>query len=396
MQSAMTPLGVEEVALEYASGLALAEPIPAPRSLPSFSNSALDGYAVRAEDVSQAPVDLEVIEEIAAGSIPTTKLGPGQAMRIMTGAPLPAGADAVIGIEDTSVVAGRSRIGKAVPAGNAVRPAGEDIQAGAVVFEAGTRLTPVRVGVLAALGISAPRVFRRPRVAVLSTGAELATGGKAQPGQILDSNRPMLLAALRELDVVPIDLGLVGDDASQLASRLQQAAASTDVIITSGGVSVGDHDLTRKVVAELGSIELWQVAMQPGRPFAFGRVGAVPFFGLPGNPVSALVGFEQLVRPGLLAMLGSRFRFRPRVGGRLTHAVTGNPEKTVFVRVTTELREPTWWATPIEGQGSHMLVQASRADAFAVLPPGTGAIAAGNEVSLEMSGWPEARVGLDV
>lgn len=392
----MAPLGVEEVGLEFASGLALAEDIRAPWSLPSFSNAALDGYALRAEDISAPPVDLEVIEEIAAGSVPKTKVGPGQAMRIMTGAPLPAGADTVIGVEDTNAVAGRARIGKTARVGNAVRLAGEDIQAGTVVFETGIRLTPVRIGVLAALGVSTPLVFRRPRVAVFSTGAELATAGEPQPGQILDSNRPMLLAALRELDVFPIDLGVVSDDAAQLATRLQQAAAMADVIITSGGVSVGDHDLTRKVVAELGSIELWRLAMRPGRPFAFGRVGAVPFFGLPGNPVSALVGFEQLARPGLLAMLGARFRFRPRIPAKLTHAITGDPDKTVFVPVTTELRQQTWWATPSAGQRSHMLVHAARADAFAVLPPGTGAIAAGNAVTVEMSSWPEARIGPDV
>jgi molybdopterin molybdotransferase len=280
-----------------------------------------------------------------------------------------------------------------VPVGEGVRAAGSDLPAGAGVFRAGERLTPGHLGVLASLGVARPRVRRRPLVAVLSTGDEVAPPETAElaPGVIRDANRPLLAGLLAELGAEVLDLGIVGDDAAELADALAGAAADADAVITSGGVSVGDYDLVKQVLATLGGVQFWRVAMQPGKPFAFGALGHAPFFGLPGNPVSVMVAFEQLVRPALLRRMGARALFRPRVPGRLTTAVRTDPERTVFLRVSTTCREGRWEAAPSGAQGSHVLSALARADAFAVVPAGVGDLAAGAEVELEMFRWPEAR-----
>ncbi len=392
--AAMFPLREAEVPLGEALGLCLAEDVTAPHPVPPFANSSLDGFAVRSADTAGAPCELEVLEDVAAGRLPTRPLRPGTAARIMTGAPLPEGADAVVMVERTSTAGpGRVRVEASVPPGEGVRAAGSDLPAGGLVFSAGERLTPGHLGVLASIGVARPRVRRRPRVAVLSTGDEVAPPDTEElpPGVIRDANGPLLAGLLAELGAEILDLGIVGDDAAQLADALASAAADTDAVVTSGGVSVGDYDLVKQVLATLGGVQFWRVAMQPGKPFAFGALGAAPFFGLPGNPVSVMVSFEQLVRPALLQRMGARALFRPRVPGRLVAAVRTDPERTVFLRVNASFREGRWEAAPSGGQGSHMLSALARADAFAVVPAGVGDLAAGAEVELEMFRWPEAR-----
>jgi molybdopterin molybdotransferase len=392
--AAMTPLREAEVPLGEALGLCLTEDVVARHPVPPFANSSFDGFAVRAADTAGAPCELGILEDVPAGRLPALALRPGAAVRIMTGAPLPEGADAVVMVERTSVAgSGRVRVEAPVPVGEGVRAAGSDLPAGAGVFRAGERLTPGHLGVLASLGVARPRVRRRPLVAVLSTGDEVAPPETAElaPGVIRDANRPLLAGLLAELGAEVLDLGIVGDDAAELADALAGAAADADAVITSGGVSVGDYDLVKQVLATLGGVQFWRVAMQPGKPFAFGALGHAPFFGLPGNPVSVMVAFEQLVRPALLRRMGARALFRPRVPGRLTTAVRTDPERTVFLRVSTTCREGRWEAAPSGAQGSHVLSALARADAFAVVPAGVGDLAAGAEVELEMFRWPEAR-----
>jgi molybdopterin molybdotransferase len=261
------------------------------------------------------------------------------------------------------------------------------------VISTGVRLTPAHIGVLANLGIAQVAVHRRPRVALASTGDELVPvdGPALGPGQIRDSNRPMLAAMLIELGVQVIDLGRIPDDAAALRSAIARGVEQADVIVTSGGVSMGEYDLVKQVLGELGNIEFWQVAMQPAKPFAFGKIGGKPLFGLPGNPVSSFVAFEQFVRPGLLKMMGARSLFRPRVQGRTRVKLTTDPEKTVFVRVRTSNEGEVRWSEPSGGQSSNVLSAVVAGDAFAVVPEGVGEVEAGEAVMLEMFRWPEER-----
>ena len=395
---AMAPLPAAEVPLAEALGLVLADPVAAGGDLPPFANSAVDGFAVRAADTAGAPVDLEILEDVPAGSVPTTPVRPGTATRIMTGAPMPAGADAVVMVEETTSAGDRVTIGVTVAPGTSVRAAGSDVAAGRRVFDAGTRLGPAHLGLLAALGITSPRVWRRARVAILSTGDEVLPPETADlpPGSIRDANRPLLAALAAEAGAEVVDYGIVPDDAGLLRAKLAGAAADCDAILTSGGVSMGDYDLVKQVLAEAGTIEFWRVAMQPAKPFAFGLLEGTPLFGLPGNPVSATVAFEQFVRPALLHRMGSPALFRPRVDGVLDEAVSTDPEKDVFLRVSARYRDGRWHAGLSGGQSSHVLAALAAADAFAVVPVGVGELAAGDRVALEMFRWPESRTAEEV
>lgn len=394
MLAAVPALPVVSVGLFEASGLALARPVIAGHDVPPFANSAMDGYAVRAEDVQGAPVVLEVIEDLPAGYVASLVVRTGTATKIMTGAPMPAGADAVVPVEDAEQRDATVSIRSAVVSGANVRAAGGDVAIGTKIFEAGQRLGAAQLGVLASVGVSTPAVRRRPRVAILSTGDEVVDPAvvELQPGQIRDSNRVVLNSLLQEFGADVLDLGIVPDDAALLRATLDKASDQSDVIVTSGGVSMGEYDLVKTVLRDLGEIDFWQVAMQPGKPFAFGLLNGVPFFGLPGNPVSVMVAFEQLARPALLHMMGATNLFRPRVQGRLLQAVETNPDRAVFLRVKATLDERGRWVAGLSGgQLSNMLSGVASANAFAVSPVGTGAIAAGDEVDLEMFTWPEAR-----
>jgi molybdopterin molybdotransferase len=389
---AMTPLPIEEVDLDAALGLVIAAPVVAPHDVPPFANSGMDGYAVRSSDVATVPTTLDVVGDLAAGFVPTVEVGSGQAIRIMTGAPMPAGADAVVVVEETESADDRVRVLATARPGDHVRLAGGDVTAGSTVFEPGVRVTASHLGVLASLGVTRPVVRRRPTVAVLSTGTEVVPADTKvlRPGSIRDANRPLLAAMLRELASV-VDLGIIPDDARLLRSALAEAASSADAVVTSGGVSMGEHDLVKQVLTDLGSVEFWKVAIQPAKPFAFGFLGGTPLFGLPGNPVSVSIACEQFVRPALLRRMGASRLFRPRSMASLSEAVSTNPERTVFVRVAAMPRHGEWVVTPLRRQASNMLSGMANADALAVIPVGTGDLAAGSLVEVEWFRSPETR-----
>jgi molybdopterin molybdotransferase len=295
-------------------------------------------------------------------------------------------------VEDTQTVDGRVRILHPAPAGTSVRRAGGDVEAGTTLFNAGTRLTAVHLAMLATIGVAAPPVRRRPRVAVASTGDELRPPeSELAPGQIRDSNRPLLIGLLGELGAEVVDLGIISDDPERLSETLGLGARSADVVVTSGGVSMGDYDLVKGLLSRRGGIEFWQVAMQPAKPFAFGTFEDKPFFGLPGNPVSVMVAFEQFLRPGLLRMMGSTRLLRPRITGRTRVDLSTDPAKTVFLRVRTSMVGPVRWAEPSGGQASNVLSAVAAGDAFAVVEQGVAEVAAGEPVTLEMFRWPEER-----
>ena len=390
---AVTRLPAVEVPLVETAALVLAADVHAPHDIPPFANSAMDGYAVRAADLADLPAHLEVLEDVAAGSVPTKEVGPGQAIKIMTGAPMPGGADTVVQVEHTDGGSDRVAINVATETGTAVRSAGSDLEAGSLVLGAGIRLRPVHLATLASVGQAHPYVYRRPRVAVFSTGNELQPYETAElaPGQIRDTNRLLIRESLGDLGAEVLDLGIIGDDADQLRATLTEAAATADAVATSGGVSMGEYDLVKTVLSEVGGVEFWQVAMQPAKPFAFGSIDGTPFFGLPGNPVSAFVAYEQFLRPALLHMMGSPAVFRPRIEGILEEPVDTNPEKTVFLRVQIYWQDGDAHARLSGGQGSHVLSALASADALAVVPAGVGAIDAGSPVTLEMFRWPEER-----
>ena len=392
--SAMRRLSAIDVPLDQAQGLVLASDVIAPHPVPTFANSAMDGYAVRVADVADPPVVLEISEDVPAGRVASGPVRPGAVIKIMTGAPIPVGAEAVVKVEDTEPIpGGRVRIMSSVAMGTAVRPAGGDLTEGQLVMPAGVRLGPVHLGVLATIGVSAPKVRRRARVAVLSTGDELfpADSPSLPPGGIRDSNRPLLKGLLSEVGVEIIDMGIIPDQEDQLRSALMEASSEADVTVTSGGVSMGEYDLVKQVLSTLGDVELWKVAMQPAKPFAFGHIAGTPLFGLPGNPVSALVAFEQFVRPSLLKMMGARALYRPRVPAVAGHLLRTNPQKTVFVRVVVGMENGRLVARSSGGQASNVLSAAAAADGMAVVPRGVDVIAEGESVAVELLRSPESR-----
>ncbi|MCP3975867.1 MAG: molybdopterin molybdotransferase MoeA [bacterium] len=390
---AVETLPVQSATLREARGLVLAEDVVASHDVPPFANSAMDGYAVRAEDVVAAPTSLRVLEDIPAGSVPTRSVQPATAIKIMTGAPLPAGADAVVKVEDTDAGSAIVEIREAAPVGTAVRLAGGDIAAGTTVLTAGTRLGAAHLGVLASVGVAFPKVTRRPTVAIMSTGDEVVPPETEvlELGKIRDTNRPTLQAALEDFGAVVVDYGIVPDDAEALNRTLGQASRNADVVVTSGGVSMGEYDLVKQELAALGTVEFWKVAMQPAKPFAFGSLGGTPLFGLPGNPVSVFVAFEQFLRPALLHMMGSTALFRSRVIGVADEDFATDPAKSVFVRAAVARDGDRLLVTKSGGQQSNVLTALALADAFAVVPVGVGTISAGDTVELELFRAPETR-----
>jgi molybdopterin molybdotransferase len=391
-------LGTERVGIEEALDRVLVEPAVASGSIPPFPNSAMDGFAVRASDIASTPVVLPVNEDVPAGTVPTMAVEHGTATRIMTGAPMPDGADCVVPVEDTDSGAGASvTIVSGVPSGTHVRPAGGDIAVGEVVVEAGTRLSARHLGSLASIGVT-PVVFRQPVVVLMSTGDEVVeyTTEELGPGKIRDTNRAVLRGVLDDLHIPYLDMGIIGDDVDQLREAYLHAAEVGDAVVSTGGVSMGDFDFVKQILRESGSVDFWKVAMQPGKPFAFGHVNGVPLFGLPGNPVSTFVSFEQFVRPALLAMMGATKLFRPWIHGVMGEDVSTNDEKDVFVRVMLAPdSDGSFVALKAGGQGSNILSALANSDAFAVVPVGVGSLSAGDAVKLEMFTWDENR-GLDV
>ena len=384
--SRIQPLGRTRVPIVEALGRVLAEDVRSPRDIPPWPNSAMDGYAVRAQDVAQAskerPATLRVVEEVRAGFEAKRALGPGEAIRIMTGAPIPRGADAVVLVEETEK-AGRDevRIFLAVPPGEAVRAAGEDVREGATVFSAGVRLNAAAVGMLANLGRPTVHVYQKPRVAILSTGDELLDLGETpKAGQIFNSNSYALAAQVIEAGGEPVPLGIARDNAEDLERHLREGL-SADLVVTSGGVSVGDFDLVKGILGGLGSeMHFWRVRMKPGKPMAFGTLQGKPVFGLPGNPVSTMVSFELFVRPSLLKMQGWSRLFRSRVEARLLHPMRKSPERRHYVRSVAARREEEWTVQAVEAQGSNILHSMVRANALVVFPEFETKLEAGAKV----------------
>ncbi|MDX6425522.1 MAG: molybdopterin molybdotransferase [Gaiellaceae bacterium] len=369
------PLAAEGVPVARAAGRVVAEPAVAVTDLPPFDSSAMDGYAVRAEDT---PGTLTVVGHSAAGKPEARTLGAGEAIVISTGAVVPAGADAVVPVERTS---GNVEV-EAVGPGDNIRPRGGDAHAGDVVVERGDVLRPSQLGALAAAGVATVRCARRPRVAVLATGSELRTPGEPlAPGEIYESNTVLLAAQLESAGADVTVHGAVSDDEGATRAALERALES-DVLVTSGGVSVGPHDLVRGALAELGAEEIfWRVAVKPGKPIAFAVHGETLVFGLPGNPVSSLVGFELFVRPALLALQGAREPGPAYLPGRLGTTVRRIEHRDELVRARMRIEGGAVVLDPLTGQESHMIVRSSAASALVLVPRGTGAVAAGAQVS---------------
>ncbi len=376
--SALSPIALP---LDEALGCVAFEEMVAREAVPGFSNSAMDGYALRSVDTAEATVRLRVVGSILTGEVPDVHLEQGQAVRIMTGAPIPDGADCVCKLEEVSVdSAGRVvQIDRVVSIGENVRHPGEDVAAGQVLLTPGSELGPVLVGLLASQGCTAVMVHPRPRVGVLSTGNELVdVSGPLEAGKIRDTNRPMLLATLRRAGFSSVDLGSVGDDATSIGEALRRGILECDAVISTGGVSVGDADFFKTALAELCGEEArsMQVAIRPGRPFAFGVAGPrkTPVFGLAGNPVATLVGFELLVRPALRLLAGHRILERPTLDAVLDAPLPRRRDgKLHLVYVTATFRDDgRLHARSVVHQRSHMLSAIANGNAIAMVEDGDG------------------------
>ena len=372
------PLPGERVPVEAAAGRVLSEDARAAVDLPPFASSAMDGFALRAED---APAKLSVAGAIAAGSPATRPLSPGEAMAIATGGAVPDGADAVVPIEDVVAQDNNIDVSSAIAHGAHVRPRGGDVRAGDVVVEAGTRLGPSQIGALAAAGVAEVSCGAPPSAAVLSTGTELRPPGSSLgAGQIYEANSFLLAAALASAGADVERLPVAEDDDSAHREALAHALEA-DLVVTSGGVSVGPHDLVRRIAAELGVEEVfWGVAVKPGKPVSFGVRGRTLVFGLPGNPVSTLAGFELFVRPAVLALQGAAEPGPQFLPGRLAGLVRRNAVRDQLVRARSRAEGDEVVLEPVTGQESHMIVRAAAADALVHVPRGEGEVPAGSPI----------------
>ncbi|MFE1767916.1 molybdotransferase-like divisome protein Glp [Streptomyces angustmyceticus] len=419
----IAPLEPIELQILEAQGCVLVEDITVPVSLPPFDNSSMDGYAVRAADVADAtdsaPAVLTVIGDVAAGSGELPEIGPGRAARIMTGAPLPPGAEAVVPVEWTDGgtgggpaatmrahsaapedAAGEVRVHRPAAAGAHIRARGSDVTEGEPALRAGTVLGPSQIGLLAAIGRGTVTVRPRPRVVVMSTGSELVPPGEALgPGQIHDSNSYQLTAAARAAGAIPYRVGAVADDAETLRSTLEDQLIRADILVTSGGVSVGAYDVVKETLTALSAtepdgstlagaaVEFRTLAMQPGKPQGFGLIGPdrTPLLALPGNPVSSYVSFELFVRPAIRALMGLPDVHRPATPARCTEAIASSPRgKRQFLRGSYDAEAGT--VTPVGGAGSHLIKAMAHANALIVVPEETTEVAAGAEVDLVLLG----------
>jgi molybdopterin molybdotransferase len=417
--SNFAPLPAVEVSLPDSLGLVLAEDIRSDLDLPPFDNSAMDGYAVRAFDTSSAtqdaPASLRVTGYIPAGAAPGPDdvVRPGTAIRIMTGAPVPPGADAVVRFEDTSE--GRAlnaprlqpTAARATPAtigadvlifvpvkpGDSVRPSGEDVRQDDLVLSAGTPIRPAEIGVLAAVGKATVRVHRQPIVAVLGTGDELVdVSERPGPGQIRNSNNYAVAAQVTSWGAVAHNLGVARDNAEHLATKLREALAlQPDLLITSAGVSVGDYDIVKDVLMSMGSLSMWQVRMRPGKPLAFGHLGEarVPFLGLPGNPVSSMVNMELFGRPAIMKMLGKPRLQRPIITARAAQPLENSSGREHYIRGIVTKEDGEYTARTTGSQGSNLLTSMSRANALLIIDENTRLVRAGEDVRVLMLDWSE-------
>jgi molybdopterin molybdotransferase len=384
--SRIEPLPPLELPLTEAYGCVAAEDIRSRVDLPEFASSGMDGFAVRASDVAAAlpasPVELKVVGRAAIGHRPDVTVGMGEAVAIATGAPIPAGADSVVPVENTaSPDDDRVRVLEAVTQGRHVRPRAEDIREGDLLVSAGKRLGAPELGLLANAGIPHPLVHPRPRVIVLSTGDELIPPSETPTfGQVRDANAYTLFGALRDAGAIPVLAGIVHDDPDSLKETILSFEIQADAFVSSGGVSVGERDVVKAAFLRRGDVEFFRVAMQPGMPQGFGMIEGKPFFGLPGNPVSVFVSFEVFVRPAILKMMGRPSASRPELTATLTETVSGPQGKTQFARVHVHRGDEGWLATPTGGRGSNLISTVSRANGLAVVPAGTAVVEAGSSV----------------
>lgn len=383
-------LGVETVRLECSLGRVLARDILANRDLPPYDVSAMDGFAVRSADLANAPVILEIVEDIKAGDMPSMTVQSGRCARIMTGAPVPVGADAVIRVEDTREVSAASvEIAKAVKSGNDIRPQGENMKEGEVVLTAGTEITPGVIGVLATVKAAQIQVYRRPTVAILSTGNELeGMHEEINLRKIPNSNSYALMAQVQALGIEPVLLGIARDDPDELEEHLLRGL-EYDVLLVSGGTSVGVHDYVRPTIEKLGvRMRFWRVAVRPGHPLAFGVLAGIKrstaVFGLPGNPVSSMVCFEEFVLPALRSMMGNSRMYRRTVTARLAHPVKFRPGRTEFIRVNLTHDEAGYIASSTGTQSSGVLLSMAKADGLLVVPSDSTGLSAGEQVTVQL------------
>jgi molybdopterin molybdotransferase len=399
--AAFSPLETESVHLAKSAGRVLAAELVSSLDLPLFANSSMDGFAVCAADVAPAnpqyPVTLRVVADVPAGQVSPTGIGAGEAVRIMTGAPLPAGADAVVPVEDTDHyqdarqpgvdAPGLVRIRRSVQAGDYVRPQGQDVRSGEVIMDRGVRLRPQDVGFLAMLGVAQVPVFRRPRVALISTGDELLpVEVPLQPGKIHDSNAYTLAALVEREGGEPVNLGITSDREQAVRASLDQAVSiGADLILSSAGVSVGAFDFVRTVVEQQGRLQFWRVNMRPGKPLAFGSYQDVPFIGLPGNPVSAFIGFEVFVRPALLKMAGLPDQKRPAHSVYLLDAIESDGRES-YLRAVVKAQGDRLLAKLTGHQGSGNLRSLVQANALLIVPSGVKSLPAGTRVNAWLLG----------
>ncbi len=401
-----SPLDAEEVAIIQALGQVLAGDVVSPMDLPPLDNSAMDGYAVQRGDIEGAspssPKLLRVVGQVAAGSMPAEQVMRGSAVRIMTGAPVPHGADTIVPFEDTDEVErkgkglGLGEIGilQELPYGANVRPSGEDVQRGEVVLKKGATLRPAEIGVLASLGMERAWVIRRPVVAILATGDELLSVGEEMDlGKIYDSNSYTLAASVLRYGGIPKVLGIARDNLEDMHLKLSQGTGS-DLLITSAGVSRGDYDMVKDVLMERGEISFWSVRMRPAKPLAFGVVYGpsgklVPHLGLPGNPVSAMVAFEEFARPAILRMLGKTRLTKPTIDALLEGPIYNTDGRRVFARVEVTIANGTYRALPTGPQGSNILSSMSKATGLAICPEDVPVMQTGQTVKVKMLDWNE-------
>jgi molybdopterin molybdotransferase len=382
-------MGTERVLLSNALGRILSEDLISSLDHPPWDTSAMDGYAVRWNDTAGAsrstPRILKIIEEIPAGTLPQKKVQPGEASKIMTGAPLPEGADAVVKVEETERNGDRVKIFEAAEEGDFIRKKGEAIRTGDLILKKGIRIRPADIAMMASIGKSVVPVYQQPRVAILSTGDELAELDEPRgPNKILNSNGYGVAAQVIEAGGIPINLGLAKDTRSELSAKLRQGLHA-DFLIASGGVSMGDYDFVQEVLMELGAeMKFWKVAMKPGQPLAFGVIAGKPAFGLPGNPVSAMVSFEQFVRPALLMAAGRNEIFRPIIQATLEEEVRKHSGRRHFMRAIVSVQNGEYRVRTTGDQDSHILMSLVKANALMILSEEGDRVKAGEKVPVQL------------
>ena len=379
------PTSPEVVTVTRARDRVLAEDLPAPFDVPPADNSAVDGYAIASDDVPKTSTrELDVIAELVAGAVFAGTVGSGQAVRIMTGAPMPRGTDTVYPQEVVERRGDRLSVGPIAKGAN-VRKRGEDVRAGTIAIERGSVLRPQELGLITSLGHWQVLVHRRPRVALMSTGDEVVEPGTPRkPGQIYDANRFALRGSIEQSGGEVIDLGIVADVRDELRARLLEAAEVGDLVVTSGGVSVGTLDLVKDVLGEIGAIDFWQVAMQPGRPLAFGHIGAAHFFGLPGNPVASMLAFMLFVRPAIYKLAGRRRLFPATAEATAVEAMSKKRGRREFKRGVVRWQNGRWEARTTGPQGSGILSSMAAGNCLIVLEEARGDVAVGETVLVEL------------